>query len=85
MPEILFLTLSNFTIFVRFKSKAGSGETQQFLGLRAFVVGYAEEKPVFQRIEKLVKQQKFDMTIFVDYDKEMVTKILIEKIRRSTH
>jgi rfaE bifunctional protein kinase chain/domain len=44
------------------------------------LIGPEEEAIVFQRVETLVEQQKFDIIIFVDYDKGIITKTLIDKV-----
>ena len=44
-----------------------------------------EEDLVVQRIQSLVEQQKFDIIIFVDYDKGIITKTLIDKITKLAH
>ncbi|WP_299579587.1 bifunctional ADP-heptose synthase [uncultured Sunxiuqinia sp.] len=38
------------------------------------------EKLVYQRIEQLINSQKFDLVMFIDYDKGMITSSLIDKI-----
>ncbi len=44
-----------------------------------------EVQLVFDRIESLVEQQKFDLILFVDYDKGIITKTLIDKICQLAH
>ncbi len=41
-----------------------------------------EEQLVFDRTESLMEQQKFDLILFVDYDKGIITKTLIESISK---
>ncbi|WP_321286903.1 bifunctional ADP-heptose synthase [uncultured Sunxiuqinia sp.] len=46
----------------------------------AELISSQEEDVVFQRIEKLVEQQNFEIVIFVDYDKGIITQSLIERV-----
>jgi len=48
----------------------------------ADLISSAEEKLVFERIQSLVDQQSFDLILFVDYDKGIITQPLIEKVSR---
>lgn len=43
------------------------------------------EDLVYQRIGKLINSQKFDLVMFIDYDKGMITPRLIDKITRLAH
>lgn len=49
------------------------------------VIGAEEDQLVFRRIETLIEQQNFDIVIFVDYDKGLITKNLIEKVTALAH
>jgi rfaE bifunctional protein kinase chain/domain len=51
----------------------------------AELISAYEEQLVFERIESLVEQQKFDVILFVDYDKGIITKTLIDKISQLAH
>ena len=44
------------------------------------LIGPEEEDAVFSRIETLVEEQKFDIVIFVDYDKGVITKTIIDRV-----
>ena len=44
-----------------------------------------EEELVFDRIEFLVTQQDFDLVLFVDYDKGVITQSLIDKVSQLAH
>ena len=44
-----------------------------------------EEDLVFHRIQSLVEQQNFDIIIFVDYDKGIITKKIIDKVTQLAH
>lgn len=44
-----------------------------------------EEELVYQRVSTLLEEQKFDVFIFVDYDKGIFTKNLIERLTALAH
>jgi len=44
-----------------------------------------DEERVYQRVEELMEQEKFDIVIFVDYDKGIFTRSLIERLTSLAH
>lgn len=46
------------------------------------LINSEEEELVYQRILSLVDQNRFDIVIFVDYDKGIITKSLIERVTK---
>ena len=44
-----------------------------------------EEDLVFDRIQSLVEKQNFDIIIFVDYDKGIITRKIIDKVTQLAH
>ena len=49
------------------------------------LIGSEDELRIYQRVEALIEQEKFDIIIFVDYDKGIFTKSLIDKIIKLAH
>lgn len=49
------------------------------------MISAQDEDRIYQRVESLLEQEKFDIFIFVDYDKGIFTKSLIERLTELAH